>query len=331
MKSKVFVTHLIPGEALSIILETFDTEVWPDKSPPSRNILLKKVRGCEGLLTMVTERVDKVLLDAAGPQLKVVSNYAVGYDNIDVAACTRRGIPVGNTPDVLTDTTADFAFALIMAAARRVVEAHLYVRTGQWKVWDPSLFLGHDIHSSTLGIIGYGRIGRGVVKRAQGFDMRVLYCDPIPCADEEASQWADRTDLEELLRQADFVTLHTPLTSETYHLIGDREFKLMKETAILINTSRGPVVDPKALYRALKDGEIAYAALDVTEPEPISTDDPLLKLDNCLVVPHIASASHATRRKMTEMAVANLLAGLRGERLPTCVNPEVYEHTDFHN
>ena len=326
-KPKVFVTRIIPEEGLKKIIEACDAEVWQDELPPPREVLLEKVKGIEGLLSLLTDKVDDELLDAAGPQLKVVSNYAVGYDNIDVEACTRRGIPVGNTPGVLTDTTADFAFTLLMAAARRVVEGHEYVRAGKWETWGPMLLLGYDVHGATLGIIGYGRIGRGVARRAQGFNMRVLYYDAYPCTDEEAKKWAEPAEFDEVLRQADFITLHTPLTKDTYHLISDREFKLMKKTAILINTSRGPVVDPKALYRALKDGEIAYAALDVTEPEPIPMDDPLLTLDNCLIVPHIASASHATRGKMAEMAAANLLAGLRGERLPTCVNPEVYDRT----
>ena len=324
MKPKVFVTRVIPDEGLNLVLEACDAEVWPGELPPPRDVLLERVKGVWGVLSLLTDRIDSELLDAAGPQLKVVSNYAVGYDNIDVAACTRRGIAVGHTPDVLTNATADFAFTLLMAAARRVTEGHQYVRAGKWKTWGPKLLLGHDIHGATLGIIGYGRIGRGLAKRAQGFDMRVLYCDAIPCPDQEAGQWAECADLDDVLRQADFLSVHTPLTTKTRHMISHREFTLMKKTAVLINTSRGPVVDSGALYHALKNGEIAYAALDVTDPEPIAMDDPLLTLDNCLIVPHIASASYAARGAMARLAATNLLAGLQGDPLPKCVNPEVF-------
>jgi glyoxylate reductase len=324
VKPKVFVTRVIPDEGLNLVVEACDAEVWPGELPPPRDVLLERVKGVEGVLSLLTDKIDEELLDAAGPQLKVVSNYAVGYDNVDVAACTRRGIAVGHTPDVLTNATADFAFTLLMAAARRVVEGHQYVRAGKWKTWGPKLLLGYDVHGATLGIIGYGRIGRGLAKRAQGFDMRVLYCDAIPCADQEAGRWAERTDLDDVLCQADFLSIHTPLTTQTRHLISHREFTLMKNTAVLINTSRGPVVDSGALYHALKNGEIAYAALDVTDPEPIAMDDPLLTLDNCLIVPHIASASYAARGAMARLAATNLLAGLQGDPLPKCVNPEVF-------
>jgi glyoxylate reductase len=264
--------------------------------------------------------VDEELLDNA-PRLRVVSNMAVGYDNIDVAACTARGIPVGNTPGVLTDTTADFAWTLLMAAARRVVEGVDYVRAGRWKTWGPMLLMGPDVHGATLGIVGIGRIGQAMARRARGFDMRVLYYDPyVPDAGIEG---AASVDLDTLLGESDFVTLHVPLTDTTQHLIGRDELRKMKSSAILINTSRGGVVDPDALYEALQAGQITRAALDVTEPEPIPTDHPLLTLSNCIVVPHIASASIATRTKMATMAAENLLAGLRGDPLPNCVNPEV--------
>ncbi|MFQ5855995.1 MAG: 2-hydroxyacid dehydrogenase, partial [Anaerolineae bacterium] len=221
--------------------------------------------------------------------------------------------------------TADFAFALIMATGRRIVEGADYVRAGRWQTWGPRLLLGQDIHGATLGIIGFGRIGQAVARRAQGFAMRVLAYDPyVDRAAAEALGVEVLDSIDEVLRQADFVTIHTLLTDETYHLIGERELKLMKPTAVLVNTARGPCVDPDALYRALRDGEVGYAGLDVTEPEPINTDSPLLELDNCLIVPHIASASVATRGKMAEMAAQNLIAGLRGEPLPNCVNPEVY-------
>lgn len=323
-RPKVFVTRLIPDEGLELLNEVCDTDIWQDELPPPRDVLLEKVADKEGLLSLLTDRVDAELMEAA-PRLKVISNYAVGYDNIDVAEATRRGLPVGNTPGVLTDTTADFAFALIMATGRRIVEGANYVRAGQWRTWGPRLLVGQDIHGATLGIIGFGRIGQAVAARAQGFDMRVLAYDPYQDqATAKALGVELLDDMDDLLRQADFVTIHTLLTEETYHLVGERELRLMKPTAILVNTARGPCVDPDALYRALRDGEIAYAGLDVTEPEPIDVDSPLLELNNCLIVPHIASASIATRGKMAEMAAQNLIAGLRGEPLPNCVNPEVY-------
>jgi glyoxylate reductase len=323
MKPKVFVTRIIPDQGLKLVLEHCDAEVWQDELPPPRAVLLEKVRDLDGLLSLLTEKVDAELLDQA-PKLKVVSNMAVGFDNIVVPECTKRGIPVGNTPGVLTDTTADFAFTLLMAAARRVVEGHEWVKAGRWKTWGPMLLLGQDVHGATLGLIGFGRIGRAMARRAQGFGMRILFYDIVPCIEGVEEYKAECCDFDTVLRESDFVSLHTPLTRETYHLIGDREFDLMKPTAILINSARGPIVDPKALYRALKEGKIAYAALDVTEPEPIPMDDPLLTLPNCLIVPHIASASVKTRGKMAQMAAENLLAGLRGERLPNCVNPEIY-------
>jgi glyoxylate reductase len=313
---------------LNVVTDATDATVWPDDLPPPREELLRSVAGCDGVLTLLTDRVDDEFLDAAGPQLKVVSNYAVGFDNVDVPACTARGIPVGNTPGVLTETTADLAFALMMAAARRLPEGDRYVRAGKWKTWGPMLLLGPDIHGATVGIVGFGRIGQAVARRAAGFGMKILYHD-VQRADPaiEAEHSATFLPLEKLLAQADFVTLHVNLTPETRGLVNAEKLGWMKSTAVLVNTSRGPVVDGAALAVALRDGQIFAAALDVTDPEPIPTGDPLLALDNCLVVPHIASASHATRSKMAEMAAANLLAGLRGERLPTPVNPEVYDRT----
>jgi glyoxylate reductase len=324
MKPKVFVTRIIPDQGLRLVLEHCDAEVWQDELPPPREVMLDKVQDIDGLLCLLTDPVDAELLDRA-PGLKVVSNYAVGFDNIVVPECTKRGIPVGNTPGVLTDTTADFAFTLLMAAARRVVEGHEWVKAGRWKTWGPMLLLGHDIHGATLGLVGFGRIGRAVAKRARGFGMRIMFYDNAPCLEGIEEYNVECVDFDTVLQESDFVSLHTPLTDDTYHMMSDRQFDLMKPTAILINSSRGPVVDPEALYRALKAGKIAYAALDVTEPEPISMDDPLLTLPNCLIVPHIASASVKTRGKMAQMAAENLLAGLRGERLPNCVNPEVYD------
>jgi glyoxylate reductase len=324
-KPKVFVTRIIPEGGLEMVRETCDAEIWPDELPPPREVLLDKVRGIDGLLSLLTDRVDGELLDAAGPQLKVVSNYAVGYDNVDVQAATARGIPVGNTPGVLTETTADMAFSLLMAAARRIVEGADYVRAGKWRTWGPKLLLGHDVHGATLGLVGMGRIGQAMARRAAGFDMRILYFDPYCDADKAPFDGvAVRCSLDELLAEADFVSLHVPLTTDTHHLVGADVLGKMKPTAVLVNTSRGPVVDSDALYDALKAGTIAYAALDVSDPEPLPGDHKLLTLANCLVVPHIASASHATRTRMAVMAAENLLAGLRGKRPPNCVNPEVY-------
>ena len=322
---RVFVSRIIPDDGLRSITETCDATVWQDELPPPRDTLLASVEGLDGVLTLLTDRVDDEFLDRAGPQLKVVSNFAVGFDNIDVAACTKRGIPVGNTPGVLTETTADLAWALLMAAARRLPEADHYVRAGKWRTWGPMLLMGPDVHGATLGIIGFGRIGQAVARRARGFGMRVLYHDPRRVSPQvEAEYGAEYRTLEGLLPEADFVTLHVDLRPETKGLINAERLGWMKKTAILVNTSRGPVVDSMALVEALRDGTIAAAALDVTDPEPLPADHPLVGLDNCLVVPHIASASRATRGRMAEMAAANLLAGVSGKRLPTPVNPEVY-------
>jgi lactate dehydrogenase-like 2-hydroxyacid dehydrogenase len=325
-RPRVFVSRVIPDEGLAPIRAACDVSVWEDELPPPRAELLAAVRGCDGIVTLLTDRVDDELLDAAGPGLKVVSNYAVGYDNIDVAAVTRRGIPAGNTPGVLTETTADLAFALLMAAARRLPEGDRYVRDGKWKTWGPLLLLGPDVHGATIGIVGFGRIGQAMARRARGFGMRVLYQDLHRVdAATEAELGATYAPLEAMLPQADFVSLHTNLTPETRGLIDAEKLSWMKPTAVLVNTSRGPVIDHAALAAALRSGQIFAAALDVTDPEPIPMDDPLVGLDNCLIVPHIASASRATRAKMAEMAAANLLAGIRGERLPTPINPEVYD------
>ena len=325
-RPRVFVSRIIPDEGFQPIIAQTDADVWQDELPPERDELLRRVEGVDGFLALLTDRVDDELLDRAGPQLRVVSNYAVGYDNIDVPACTRRGVAVGNTAGVLTETTADAAFALLMAAARRIPEGYDYVRQDRWKTWGPLLLLGPDVHHATLGVVGFGRIGREVAKRARGFDMQILYYDMYPApADEEARLGARRVTLDELLGQSDFVTLHVNLTPETHHMMNAQTFGKMKRSAMLVNASRGPVVDPDALYDALKNGVIAAAALDVTEPEPLPGDHKLLTLPNCLVVPHIASASFATRGKMASIAAQNLLAGLRREPLPSFVNPEAYE------
>lgn len=322
MKPKVFITRMLPQKALDLILPACETEVWQDELPPPREVLLTKVRDLDGLLSLLTDKIDAALMDNA-PKLKVISNCAVGFDNIDVPAATQRGIAVGNTPGVLTETTADFAFALMMAAARRVVEGDRYTRAGKWKTWGLTVLLGQDVYGATLGLVGLGRIGAAMAKRATGFDMRVLYYDPVRREDLEKQLGITYADLDTVVREADFVSVHTPLTNATRKLVNADLLHKMKKTAILINTSRGPVVDQAALYAALRDGVIAGAALDVTDPEPIPPTEPLLTLENCIIAPHIASASVTTRTKMAMMAAENLLAGLRGEPLPTPVNPEV--------
>lgn len=319
---KVFVTRILPQAALDKIAGAAEMEVWQDELPPSRETILEKVRDIDGLLCLLTDRIDAEVMDAA-PNLKVISNYAVGFDNISIPDATERAIAVGNTPGVLTETTADLAFTLLMASARRIVEADRYTREGKWKTWGPMLFLGQDIHHATLGIVGLGRIGAEMAKRGKGFDMKIIYTDAVRNEELERELGIGYVDMETLLTQSDFISLHVPLMASTRHLIGEREFDMMKSSAVLINTARGPVVDQKALYEALKAGKIAHAGLDVFEVEPISADDPLLTLDNVTVVPHIASASIATRTKMAVMAADNLIAGLNGQPLPNPVNPEV--------
>ncbi len=324
-RPRVFVSRRIPAEGLDRLTAATDADIWPEDLPPERAELLGRVEGIDGLLSLLTDRVDDELLDRAGPQLKVVANYAVGYDNVDVEACSRRGVAVGNTPGVLTETTADCAFALLMAAARRIPAGYDYVRQDRWKTWGPLLLLGPDVHHATLGIVGFGRIGREVAKRARGFDMTVLYHDVYPASPEdEARLGARRVEMDELLAGSDFVTLHVNLTPETHHLMNAAAFAKMKSSAILINAARGPVIDPQALYDALKNGVIAAAGLDVTEPEPMPGNHPLLTLPNCLVVPHIASASYRTRGEMARIAAENILAGVQRQPLPAFVNPEVF-------
>lgn len=323
MKPQVYVTRRLPKPAWQDLLEVCEVEIWDRDIPPPYQLIAEKLGDKEGLLCLLTDRIDAALMDVA-PGLKVISQCAVGYDNIDVGAATARGIPVGNTPGVLTDATADFAFTLLMAAARRIGEAIDYVRAGHWRTWGLTLLLGQSVFGATLGIIGLGRIGQALARRASGFDMKVLYYDTLRRPEAEAELGVEYRALEDLLQESDFVSLHVGLTEETRGLMNAHRFALMKPTAILINTSRGPVVDPEALYEALKDGQIAYAALDVTDPEPLPADHKLLELPNLIVAPHIASATVTSRNLMTTRAVQNLVAGLRGERLPYCVNPEVY-------
>ncbi|MBM3926011.1 MAG: D-glycerate dehydrogenase [SAR202 cluster bacterium] len=324
-KPKVFVARRIFQEALDMISKEAEVELWEDEMPPPREVLLRRVEGKDGVLSLLTDKVDGELMDRA-PKLKVISQIAVGYDNIDVAEATKRGIPVGYTPGVLTDATADMAFLLMMAASRRLVEGMDFVRAAKWKTWHPLHFLGPDISGATLGIIGMGRIGFEMAKRARGFSMPVIYSDIYRRKpEEEREHGLTYMSMDDVLKKADFVSVHVNLTKETYHLISDKQLEVMKPTAVLVNAARGPVVDPKALYKALKAKKIFAAGLDVTEPEPIKMDDPLLTLDNCVIVPHIASATFKTRLKMSTMAAENLIAGLKEEKLPTCVNPQVYE------
>jgi glyoxylate reductase len=319
---KVFITRRLPTH-LEQLQQVASVEVWTERQPPPYEVLLEKVKSVDGLLCLLTDRIDRQLLET-GTSLKVISQMAVGYDNIDISAATARQIPVGHTPGVLTDATADFAWALLMAAARRVVEGDRFTRAGEWRTWEPDLLLGPDVTGATLGIVGFGRIGQAVARRSKGFEMRILYASRHRCESElEQSLGVEFAQFDRLLCESDFVTIHTPLSDETYHLFSDRQFELMKPSAILINTARGGVVDPDALYRALSSSQIAGAALDVTEPEPISMDSPLLTLDNLIIVPHLGSASRQTRAKMANMAIENLMAGLRGDRLPYCANPEV--------
>lgn len=323
-KPKVFVTRIIPDKGLDLVKEFCEVDLWQGELPPSREELMKRVQSMDGLLTLLTDRVDAELMDAAGAQLKVISNHAVGFDNIDVRAATVRKIPVGNTPEVLTDATADFAFALMMAVARRIPEAERYVHEGKWKTWGPMILLGVELKGATLGLVGFGRIGKAVARRAMGFEMRVVYYDP---GEKEAQPelGATRVDLDTLFKESDFISLHTPLTPDTHHLIDAAALSKMKPNAVLVNTARGPVVDINALYEALKAKRIFGAGLDVTDPEPLPLDNPLLTLDNVVIVPHIASASKAARDKIAWMAAKNLIAGLKGDHLPNCVNPQVYK------
>jgi glyoxylate reductase len=323
-KPNVFVARIIPDKGLDMLRDFCEVDLWTDELPPSRAEMLKHVQGVDGILSLLTDRIDGEVMDAAGKQLKVISNHAVGFDNIDVNAATARKIPVGNTPEVLTDATADFAFTLMMSAGRRILEADRYVRDGKWKTWGPMLLLGSEMKGATLGLVGFGRIGKAMARRASGFDMRVIYCDPNETQPDPELK-ATGVDFETLLTESDFLSLHTPLTADTRHLINSEALSKMKPTAVLVNTSRGPVVDMDALYDALKAKRIFAAALDVTEPEPLPSDHRLLTLENVIIMPHIASASTATRHKMSWMAARNLIAGLKGEPLPNCVNPQVYK------
>jgi glyoxylate reductase len=310
--ARCFVTRRLPGGALDRLAAAHELDLWRGSRPPTREELLAHTREVEGLLSQLTETVDAALFDAC-PRLRAVSNFAVGVDNVDLAAATARGIPVGHTPGVLTEATADLTFALMLAAARRLSDAERAERLGGWS-WEPDFLLGHDVHGATLGLIGLGRIGAAVARRAEGFSMEVIH-----------TSRNGGVPLEELLERSDFVSIHAPLTDETRGLIGEDALRRMKRSAILVNTARGPIVDTNALVRALNQGWIAGAALDVTDPEPLPTEHPLLLCPNLTILPHIGSATYSTRAAMADMAVDNLLAALAGERMPHCANPEVYE------
>ena len=323
-KPKVYVTRQLFPEAIKIVKEVAEVEIFEgENNPIPRDLLLKKAREVNGLIPLLTDRIDAELMDQAD-NLKVVSNYAVGYNNIDVDEATKRGIRVTNTPGVLTDTTADYAFALMMATSRRIAEADKYIRDGEWiHAWGPKMFIGGDVHGKTLGIVGIGRIGSAMVPRARGFNMDVIYYDCVRNSKKERELNLEYKTLEDVLENSDFVSMHVPLTPETRHMISEKQLRMMKPTAYLVNTSRGPVIDEEALYKALKEGWIAGAALDVHEKEPTNPNSPLLDLDNIIVTPHIASASVETRTKMAVIAATNCAAVMRGMEPPNLVNPEV--------
>jgi glyoxylate reductase len=302
--ARCFVTRELPGGALTRLGTEHEVEVWPGRLPPTESELRAGAREADGLLSLLTDRIDAAFLDAC-PRLRVIANYAVGVDNVDLEACAARGIVVGNTPDVLTDATADLAFALLLAAARQLPEAMAAVQAGDWVTWEPARYLGAAVHGATLGIIGMGRIGRAMAARGRGFAMTIVH-----------TSGRARDEVDSVLGQSDFVSLHCPLTPATRHLIDADALSRLPRHAILINTARGPIVDQSALAAALHAGEIAGAALDVTDPEPLPPDDPLLTAPNLIVVPHIGSATRATRERMADLAVDNLLAGLAGDPMP---------------
>jgi lactate dehydrogenase-like 2-hydroxyacid dehydrogenase len=320
--ARVLVTRQINPRAAEQ-LTGHEVWTWPENRTMPRDLLLERVSKADGALVMLTDRVDDQMLDA-GCGLRVVSQMAVGVDNVDLSACTRRGIPVGHTPDVLTETTADMAWALLAAAARRIPEGREYVLGGHWGEWDPDLLLGNDLWGTTLGIVGMGRIGAAVARRAVGFSMQVIYNSRSPKPKIERETAGVYASLDDLLSQSDHVVVTAAYTPQTHHLIDAGALARMRPDATLVNIARGPLVDPEALHYALRSGVIGSAALDVTEPEPIPSDHPLLALPNCLVIPHLGSASRGTRLAMATRAVENLLAGLAGEPVPWCANPEVY-------
>jgi len=321
---KIYVTQPIPSAGLEVLRRAYPSfQMNPDERVLSRAELLENIKSCDAILSLLTDKIDGEVLDTAGPQLKVVANMAVGYDNIDHAAATSRGVMATNTPGVLTDATADHAWALLFSVARRIPESEKFLRAGKFKNWGPLLFLGGDITGRTLGIIGAGRIGHAVAMKSRGFNMRVLYADEVANPILEQEIGARKVSVEELLRESDYVSVHVPLLPSTKHLINAQSLRLMKKTAYLINTSRGPVVDEAALAEALKNGVVAGAALDVFENEPLVHPE-LLKLDNIVLTPHTASATIETRSKMATMAAENLIAALAGQKPANLVNEEVW-------
>jgi glyoxylate reductase len=322
-KPRVFVTRRIPDIGLKAISTTCEMEVWPEQLPPSYDQLRDKIRDCDGLVSLLTDKIDGPLLDAA-PKLKVVSNFAVGFNNVDIPAATERGIAVGNTPGVLTDATADMAMVLLLAASRRLVESVDDAKEGRWKTWEPVGWLGQDLAGRTIGIVGMGRIGFAVAKRCRmGWNMNVLYSDVYQSKPAETELGAKKVDLKTLLKESDFVSIHTDLNAETKGMFNRDLFQQMKKTAIFINTARGPLVDQGALATALRDGTIFAAGLDVTEPEPLPADHELYQLPNCVIAPHIASATVHTRNEMARICAENLIAGVTGGKLTALVNPDV--------
>lgn len=320
-RPKVFITRVIPPAGLDRIRAACDAEIWTGQLPPARNVLLEKIRGCAGVVTLLTEQVDAEFMEAAGPQLKVISNYAVGFNNIDVAEATRRGIRVGNTPGVLTEATADLAFALLISAARHVVAGHRYILDDHWKTWEPLGHIGQDLCGKTIGIVGMGRIGCAMAKKCHGgWDMRVLYHDQYRNEAAERDFKAVQVDFDTLLGESDFVSVHADLNPTTRGMFNAAAFKKMKRTAVFINSARGPLHVQADLYHALKNGDIFAAGLDVTDPEPPRLDDPLLQLPNVVIVPHIASATVSSRNGMAEICADNLLLGLEGKPLRAWVN-----------
>jgi len=310
---KVFITRKIPEEGLKILRENCEIKVWEEDNPPSKEVLLKEIKEVHGILSLLTDPIDAEVLEAA-ENLKVISNYAVGFDNIDIEKAKEKGIVVTNTPGVLTEATADLAFALLLSAARTLIPADSFTRQGKWKSWGPKLFLGQEVYGKTLGIIGAGRIGSAVAKRAKGFDMEILYYSRSAKPRLEREVGAKKVEFDELLQESDFISIHTPLTPQTENLIGPREFRLMKKTAVLVNTARGPIVNQEALLEALENKGIFAAGLDVFKEEPIDGNDPLLKSSRIVVAPHIGSATFAARGEMARMAAQDLLAVLGGKK-----------------
>ncbi len=317
MRNKIFVARIIPDAGLKLLREQFDIDVWQEFLPPNREAILSRVKGVVGLLPLLSDRIDAEVMDAAGPQLRGIANFAVGYNNIDVAAAVKRGIAVGNTPDVLTDATADTAVGLVLAAARHFQSSILQVRALQWKTWEPMGLLGHELNGKTLGIVGMGRIGAAVARKlVGGWGMKVVYTSRSPKPEIDHEFNATRVSMDDLLAQSDVISLHTDLNEQTKHMISEREFALMKPNAILVNTARGGVIDQVALYKALKSKSIFAAGLDVTDPEPLPDDSPLRELENCTILPHIGSATFEARDRMSVMAAQNLIAASAGRPIP---------------